>query len=482
MTRSDFFARWSPHTPQPYVRAIEWPADLFACFCALPPGRAVLLESLAGPTDICRYSILGLVDGPPVTLPTPTSPTDPQTQTLKDILSSLPGPLSEPLPEPYTHLPFVGGWMGYFGYPLARALEHLPTALPASSVSSSLSAALPAGQLLSVPAALICDHHSSQAFLVACVEPQADANTAWSLTLQHIESLESWLTLTSESPATLPHEFALTSALSSPFDAHSYQQCVRDAIDYIEAGDIFQVNLSQCFTASCTGDARALYARLRRASPAPFAGYFDTGTVQLLSSSPERFLSARGLEVETRPIKGTLRRGTSEAEDALLEQRLRQDVKENSEHVMIVDMARNDLGKIADADAVSVEGLLRVEAYPQVLHLVSTVKARLERPHTLWEMLEATFPGASITGAPKVRAMELIEALERSPRGPYTGALGYISRCGGLDLAMTIRTLVIHNQTLHMQVGGGIVARSSPPREYEETLLKAKGMMKALAL
>lgn len=478
MTYSDFIQRWSPHIPLPYVRAIEWPSDLFACFCAFPPGHAVLLESLAGPSDISRYSILGLVDGPPITLPTPTSPTDPSTQTLKALLSSLPGPLTESLPEPYTHLPFVGGWMGYFGYPLARAFEHLPTLLPPSPHSSGM----PAGQLLSVPTALICDHHLMQAFLVACVEPQVDANTAWRLTLQHIESLECGLKLASKSPSTLLHEFALTTPLSSPFDAQSYQQCVRDAIDYIEAGDIFQVNLSQCFSASCTGDARTLYARLRRASPAPFAAYLDTGTVQLLSSSPERFLSAKDLQVETRPIKGTLRRGTSAAEDALLEQRLRQDVKENSEHVMIVDMARNDLGKIADADAVSVEGLLRVEAYPQVLHLVSTVKARLEHPHNLWEMLEATFPGASITGAPKVRAMELIETLERTPRGPYTGALGYISRCGQLDLAMTIRTLVIHENTLHMQVGGGIVARSSPPREYEETLLKAQGMMKALEL
>lgn len=518
-----YLSRWQPDRPVPDARFLPQNIELFERFCALqthfshphfeaspanPRLLPLLLESLGGPDELNRCSILALARPCPP-LPTPLAPDHPTTRPLEDALQALPGPTAVPLPAPFDTLPFVGGWIGYLGYSLNRAFERLPDSphshplAPAHpSPHAPAQAETPAGWLLPVEVALVYDHETGRAVLVACLPPQLDAATAWQRTQEHLEGLERLLR--DLPPAHASASFALTGPLTSPFDETTYPNAVQQAIFSITSGDIFQVNLSQRFSAPFQGDSVELYRRLRLASPAPFAAHlqFDveppdeapaaylpspSHRLALLSSTPERFLKVEPLtdgawRLETRPIKGTQRRGRTPDEEMQLAAGLQVDRKERSEHVMIVDMARNDLGRLADPDSVQVESLLRVEAYPRVLHLVSTVSARRSAPWSLWTLLKATFPGASITGAPKIKAMEVIESLEKSPRGPYTGALGYISRCGRLDLAMTIRTLVLWQQTLFMQVGGGIVARSEPRRELDETLLKARGMREALGL
>ncbi|MFM7204099.1 MAG: anthranilate synthase component I family protein [Myxococcota bacterium] len=466
-------ARFQPGHPLPLARMLPWPTDPLTLVEKLRPHGVLWLESAGGPSDITRFSLLGL-RAETLRLPVepPQHPGDAVAYALEQQLSALPGPPAVPLEPLFEPLPFVGGWIGAFSYELGRAFEHIPVLRPFSSQ--------PPVSLVHVPAALVLDHLQQRAILVASLPPQSAFDPVWSETTALLDRVEHLLRL----PETLPPApFRLHSPLHSPYTQVDYEQAVRDALEHILAGDIYQVNLSQCFSAAFEGDAWSLYRRLREVSPAPFAAFLELDGLTLLSSSPELFLRRTQSQLETRPIKGTYRRGAPGTEDQALQQGLRADPKENAEHVMIVDMARNDLGRLAIPDGVEVPSLLRLEAYPQVHHLVSTVTAQLPpTSRDLWSLLRATFPGASITGAPKVQAMHIIERLERTPRGAYCGAFGYISRCGGLTLAMTIRTLVLHAGQLHMQVGGGLVVKSIPRREYEETLLKALGMQQALAL
>lgn len=462
--------------PLPLAREVLWPADPLLLVEKLRPAGALWLESAGGPADITHFSLLGWSHErlPLPTLP-PLHPGDAQAQALEQQLSALPGPPASPLEPTFAHLPFVGGWMGMFGYGLGRAFEEIPVRLPLSPQ--------PAAILAHIPAALVLDHAQHRACLVACLPVLPSFELAWAQTSALLDQLKRLLfDPTPPVPSGAP--FRLRAPLSSPYSQAAYEAGVAEAKEHILRGDIYQVNLSQCYSAPCEGNAWPLYRRLRMASPAPFAAFLELGPLTMLSSSPERYLLRSSAGLETRPIKGTYRRGKQAEEDLTLQEALRQDPKENAEHVMIVDMARNDLGRLASPDGVEVPSLLRLEPYPQVHHLVSTVTAQLppSPEPTLWSLLRATFPGASITGAPKVQAMHIIEQLERSPRGAYCGAFGYISRCGRLDLAMTIRTLIIHGEQLQMQVGGGIVVKSDPRREYEETLLKAQGMQQALGL
>jgi aminodeoxychorismate synthase component I len=257
---------------------------------------------------------------------------------------------------------------------------------------------------------------------------------------------------------------------------------VRRAIAYIRAGDIFQVNLSQRFCAPWPWDPWLLYRRLRRANPAPFAAFLDGGRWAVVSASPERFLQVdpRTRRVETRPIKGTRPRGRTPEEDARYAEMLLQSEKDLAELVMIVDLARNDLGRVCAYGTVSVPELRRLEAYPTVWHTVAVVEGRLRPGVGPAELLRATFPGGSITGAPKVRAMEIIEELEPVRRGVYTGAIGWLGWDGALDLSIAIRTFVVTGGEAYFHAGGGIVADSDPAAEYEETLAKALGLVRAL--
>ena len=266
----------------------------------------------------------------------------------------------------------------------------------------------------------------------------------------------------------------------SNFSRSAYEAAVARVRAYIAAGDIFQANLSQRFSAPLAMAPFTLYRRLRERTPAPFAAFLDLGDVIIASASPERFLSLRDGRVEARPIKGTRPRGRTPEEDRVLARELLRSEKDRAENVMIVDVLRNDLGRVCRYGSVSVPELWTLETHPTVHHLVSTVTGELAEGRDALDLLLAAFPGGSVTGAPKVRAMQIIAELERCPRGPYCGAIGYVSVTDAMDLSVVIRTFVIAGETVTFQVGGGITADSNPAAEYQETLDKARALLGAL--
>ncbi|MCC7420277.1 MAG: aminodeoxychorismate synthase component I [Planctomycetaceae bacterium] len=268
--------------------------------------------------------------------------------------------------------------------------------------------------------------------------------------------------------------------LTSNFSRDGYLRGVERVIEYIRAGDIFQANLSQRLLAPLTASPMTLYERLRDRNPATFAGYFACDDWAVVSASPERFVCVRDGEVETRPIKGTRRRRSTPEADLFTGDELRESEKDRAENVMIVDLLRNDLSRVCEPGSIRVPKLCAVETYETVQHLVSEIRGRLSPGSTAWDLLAATFPGGSITGAPKVRAMEIINELEPTVRGPYCGSLFCLGADGALDSNILIRTLVCRRGWVQCSVGGGIVAQSDPVREYEETLHKAEGMLRAL--
>jgi anthranilate/para-aminobenzoate synthase component I len=269
---------------------------------------------------------------------------------------------------------------------------------------------------------------------------------------------------------------------------------VRRAKEYILAGDIFQSNLSQRLEMGFDGDSLGLYQALRLVNPSPFSGYIDMsgpdggaaaaggGAFQVISSSPERLVQLRGRKAQTRPIAGTRRRGVDRAEDHGLTRELNLDPKERAEHIMLVDLERNDLGRVCDYGSVRVTELMVNEAYSHVIHIVSNVEGVLHHSRGPTDLLRAMFPGGTITGCPKVRCMEIIDELEPVRRGPYTGSFGYIGYNGNMDMNIIIRTLLRRGDTVYAQAGAGIVADSDPEREYRETLRKAEAMVRAVEL
>ncbi|HEX2250448.1 MAG TPA: aminodeoxychorismate synthase component I [Gemmatimonadales bacterium] len=271
-------------------------------------------------------------------------------------------------------------------------------------------------------------------------------------------------------------------ALRSTFTHRGYLDTVQRVRDYIIAGDIFQANLSQRFQTSLREEPFELYCRLRQRNPAPFAAYLDFGDLQILSASPERFLrlDPERQMVETRPIKGTRPRGLGPMHDAALGRALAESQKDRAENVMIVDLLRNDLSRVCRPGSVRVPELFAIEHHPTVHHLVSTVIGELEEGSTAFDLIRATFPGGSITGAPKVRAMEIIAELEPTQRGVYCGSIGYLSVTGALDASIVIRTYLVLRGQVYFQAGGGIVADSDPELEYRETLDKARGLIETL--
>ena len=278
-----------------------------------------------------------------------------------------------------------------------------------------------------------------------------------------------------------PLEGALGAApLSAATSAACYHAAVRRILAYLAAGDCYQVNLTQPFAAPLAGPAWALFTRFARLHPVPYSAYLDLGDAVVVANSPELLLRRRGARVTTRPIKGTRPRGQDAARDALLAAELRRDEKERAEHVMIVDLERNDLGRVCVPGSVEVNGLARLESHPTVHHLVSEVSGTLRGNTDLAALLAATFPGGSITGAPKVRAMEIIAELEAEPRGVYTGAVGLLHPTGDLELGLPIRTAVVADGRARWHAGGGIVADSDPERELAEAWLKTAAIRLAL--
>lgn len=270
-------------------------------------------------------------------------------------------------------------------------------------------------------------------------------------------------------------------AVSSNFTREKYIEAIKKAKDYIKKGDIYQVNLSQRFSAKSRFSGYEIYDRLRALSPSCFSAYFDCGEYQIISSSPERFLNVRGRIVNTRPMKGTRPRSQDKRKDQSLKKELLESAKDKAELVMIVDLERNDLGRVCSYGSVKIEKLRQMEYYNTVFQTTASVNGVLHKDRDRIDLIKACFPGGSITGCPKIRAMEIIEELEPTRRSIYTGALGYLSFTGGMDLNILIRTILKKQDTVYFQTGGGIVADSNPEDEYEETLTKAKAMCDAIS-
>jgi anthranilate synthase component 1 len=365
------------------------------------------------------------------------------------------------------HVPFAGGWMVYLGYELAREVE---PALRPWWPAASLADARPVACAMRVPAALI--QGEGGAFLVS--EPSVTAEERACIR----EDLRQVGAAASEPAARELQPMQLLEEASA-----AYLTRIRRAQEYIRAGDIYQANLSRPWRATLPEgySLPALYRRLRTTNPAPFAALAQFGDFRILSSSPERLLQIRGRRVDTRPIAGTHPRGATEADDRALAAALIAHPKERAEHVMLIDLARNDLGRVCVGGSVRVDEYMAVETYAHVHHIVSNVTGELRPEVTPIEALRAVFPGGTITGVPKVRCMQIIAELEAAPRGPYTGSLGYLNHDGWGDFNILIRTISVLGKELELRAGAGIVADSRPERELEESRAKARGMVLALA-
>ena len=359
------------------------------------------------------------------------------------------------------HIPFLLGGVGYFSYDLLHLLEDIP-----SRTVDDLG--FPDCHMAFYDTVISFDHHKKMGYVMSITENKVD------------EIIETLKTVGTAHPTLTDHRPPATGHYKSSFSKEDYIKVVQKAKEYIAAGDIYQVNLSQRFSTEINMSPYDLYLRLRETSPAPFSAYLDFGKAAVLSSSPERFLKIDGKEVETRPIKGTRPRGGTPEEDERLKKELEESDKDRAEHIMIVDLERNDLGRVSRYGSVKVKEGMSVETFAQVHHLVSTVSGELKDGMEPVEVIKATFPGGSITGAPKVRAMEIIEELEPIKRGVYTGSIGYIGFNGKMDMNIAIRTVVVKDGKAYFSVGGGIVADSDPEAEYQETLDKARGIMEAL--
>jgi para-aminobenzoate synthetase component 1 len=387
--------------------------------------------------------------------------------------------------------PFQGGAAGLFAYDLAHQLERLPR--PAYDEF-----AVPALAVGLYDVVLAIDHAAPAAWLISQGFPELDPQRRRKRAAERLAEFRRWLdepipggrsiagpappkTLRRIMPRELAPQFAVPgpNGLTSNFSRPDYLAAVARAIEYIRAGDIFQVNLSQRLLCPALDDAVQFYLRLRRRNPATFAGYFDLGEFQIASASPERFLRVQGNAVETRPIKGTRRRTAWPEADLFAGDDLQQSDKDRAENVMIVDLLRNDLARVCRPGSIRVTQLCRLETYEFVQHLVSAVVGTLSVGQAPLDLLRAAFPGGSITGAPKIRAMQIIAELEPTARGAYCGALGYLGFDGSLDTNILIRTITAGRGWWQAPVGGGIIAQSVPEHEYEETWHKATGLLRA---
>jgi para-aminobenzoate synthetase component I len=364
--------------------------------------------------------------------------------------------------------PFQGGMVGYLGYDLAPLIERLPRRIGRDS-------RLPDIRLALYDTAVTIDARTGRVEL-----------WAWDLTDEGRAAAErrarSWRkaldrALRSPRPVSRPH--ASGEAPRSSFDRETYLIAARRVMEYIAAGDVFQVNLSQRFTTRGSHDPLDLYLRLKRESPAPFAAFLHWKDLAVVSASPESFHQTRGDVLVTRPIKGTRPRGKDHDDDRLAAELLASP-KDRAELTMIVDLERNDLGRVCEYGSVVVRDPLAIESFAQVHHLVATVEGRLRQSAGPIDVIRALFPGGSITGAPKIRAMEIIDELESNRRSLYTGAIGYFSQGGSSGFNIAIRTILVEGDRASFQVGAGIVADSDPEAEYEETLAKGKGMLAVL--
>ena len=431
--------------------------------------NAFLLESMEGGETWGRYSFVGI--DPELLFETDhANGRNGELEKLRDVycglkVAELPG-----LPR------FFGGAVGFVSYEGIAEFEKMPRPKVGDGRVISCSRFLKADRLI------VFDNVRHTIKIVVCSRPgEAESSEqAYDLAVKQIEEIADELPLgISASEAVSKHPAV---EFSSNMSREEFKAMVVRAKEYIVEGDIIQVVLSQRFTAQTEVEPLQLYRALRFLNPSPYTYFLKIGGQTLVGSSPEVMVRLTGNRVELRPIAGTRPRGGSEQEDRQLADGLLSDEKEKAEHVMLVDLGRNDIGRIAEPGSVQVTEYMVIERYSHVMHMVSHVAGILRQEFDAYDVLKATFPAGTLSGAPKIRAMEIIHELEPTPRGAYGGALGYISYTGNLDLAITIRTLEVENGEVAVQAGAGVVYDSDPDKEYEETCHKARGMQKAVAM
>ncbi len=473
--------------PEPLAATLPLPdMDAFALArrLARPDRPFFLLESGNGGPTTARYSILGgdsylLFSGKGDTYELRSDEGTVRVQ--GDPFAALAARLrASRMPRPEGLPPFFGGAIGFFSYDLVRRFERLP-ALAADDLG------LPDLAFAFVDLVAVADHLTGALHLIFAPPLERllgeSRDKLYREGCDRLAALEARLSAPAAPPGPLP---------TGPLAIHAdqprtaYLEGVEQVKEFIRAGDIYQANLSQRFTMAVPQDlgrrelATALYGRLRRVNPSPFAALLMLNEVCLVSSSPEGLVRLQGRRADTRPIAGTRPRGRSLPEDRRLAEELLTNHKERAEHLMLVDLERNDLGRVCHYGTVRVDELMVLERYSHVSHIVSNVTGELREGLDGFDLIRAMFPGGTITGVPKIRCMEILEALEPVRRGPYTGSLGYLSWSGDLDFNILIRTLVLTGSRGYLQVGAGIVADSDPLGEYEETLYKAQALLDAL--
>ena len=366
--------------------------------------------------------------------------------------------------------PFQGGFAGVFSYDFARYLENIPSL--AIDDKSYYDFAFAYYDLV-----ISFNHASKQAWIVSNGFPEDKSDKRTNRAKARIKWLEGFLS-TASAPAI---DLTQCGNITSNFTRPEYKKAITKCMSYIRQGDIFEANLAQRFQCDLkAGTEMPLYLKLRELNNAPFSAYSNIANTHILSTSPERFLSLKNRQVEARPIKGTSRRSTCQIKDAKLAQQLCHSAKDRAENIMIVDLMRNDLSRVSKPASVAAAKLCGLESYANVHHLVSVIKSELNPNEDAFSLLKAAFPGGSITGAPKIRAMAIIDELEPHRRGPYCGSLGYISANGDMDFSILIRTLVIKDNIINFHSGGAITLNSDPEAEYMETIVKAEKLQQAL--
>ncbi|AIQ10656.1 anthranilate synthase component I family protein [Paenibacillus durus] len=414
-----------------------------------------------------------------------------------EVLREWMAPFKAPRPEDSGLPPFTGGCVGFLSYDVVRSLERLPS-------SSEDHPGFPDYLWMRLDEMWIYDHEQHQ--LYCALHPSIPANVSAAVSAAELkvlyeetlekaeEMLEKWRQICEVAEAAEEAESYTPSVpdipaaaesgewpgMTSAFTREKFQQAVLDIQEYIRQGDVFQVNLSLRQEAALTSSPEEVYEWLRRLNPSPYMGLLRSPGFALSSASPELLVKLHGDKVSARPIAGTRRRGLTPAEDAAMEAELRGSAKETAEHIMLVDLERNDIGRVSVYGTVKVPELMTVERYSHVMHLVSQVNGRIAEGKDAYDVIAALFPGGTITGAPKVRTMEIIEELEPVRRGPYTGSMGWIDYGGNMELNIIIRTLVVKDGTGYIQTGAGIVIDSDPYREYRECHNKAKAIVKAV--
>ncbi len=440
-----------------------------------------LLESVEGGERIARYSFLGsspslvfLSKGKKIIVSEGKisnsfiTKSDPISE-LKNILARYKFVKVKGLPR------FCGGLVGYFGYDIVHFIEKIPDKNPDDLK-------LPDSVFMLTDTILIFDHVDHKIKVVSNVHVEKDPQKAYDEAVAKIDKIIKNLRTTSPKVAANFTRKTRHLKLKSNLTKDRYEEIVRKAKDYIRKGDIIQTVLSQRFELPIECQPFQIYRALRSINPSPYMYYLKLGDFSLVGSSPEIMVRCEDGTVEVRPIAGTRPRGGTEEEDEKLEKDLLRDPKERAEHIMLVDLGRNDIGRVCEYTSVKVPELMVIEKYSHVMHIVSDVSGKLKKGKDSFDVIRATFPAGTVSGAPKVRAMEIIEELENIRRGPYAGSVGYFSFSGNLDSCITIRTIIVKGKTAYIQAGAGIVADSRPEKEYAETINKAKALVRAIEM